>query len=118
MLHAYLLDNNAEALASIPYEDRANRIKAEISRFLPGLDSQVIASYVKVWREDPFAAGAFAFAQPGQLHWILPTARRPDNRLHFAGEHTSVSPGWMDGALESGERVAAEITERARTLPR
>ena len=116
MLHAYLLDNNAEALASIPYVDRANRIEAEIFRFLPGLASQVVASYVKVWREDPFAGGAFAFAQPGQLRWIFPAARRPDNRLHFAGEHTSVSAGWMDGALESGERVAAEITERARTL--
>ena len=97
---------------------RFNNRCRRVTRFLPGLDCQVVASYVKVWREDPFAAGAFAFAQPGQLHWIFPTARRPDNRLHFAGEHTSVSPGWMDGALESGERVAAEITERARTLRR
>jgi monoamine oxidase len=118
MLHAYLLDNNAESLASAPYPDRANQIQAAISHFLPDLDSQIVASHVKVWREDPFAGGAFAFAQPGQVHWIFPVSRRPDNRLHFAGEHTSVSVGWMDGALESGERVAAEITKKARTLPR
>ncbi|MDQ4009444.1 MAG: FAD-dependent oxidoreductase [Actinomycetota bacterium] len=113
MLHAYLIGDNAETLASVPHQERNTRIRAEISRFLPGLSSQVVASHVKVWREDPFAGGAFAFAQPGQLHWIFPAARRPDNRLHFAGEHTSVSLGWMDGALESGERVATEITTRA-----
>jgi monoamine oxidase len=67
-----------------------------------------------VWSEDPFAGGGFAFAQPGQLGWIFPAARRPDGRLHFAGEHTSVSIAWMDGALESGERVAAEIAGRTQ----
>lgn len=110
MLHAYLFDDNAETLASVPPQERVKRIQTEISRFLPGLDSHIVASYVKVWREDPFAGGAFTFPQPHQLHWIFPAARRPDNRLHFAGEHTSVTIGWMDGALESGERVAAEIT--------
>ena len=31
-------------------------------------------------------------------------------RLHFAGEHTSVDfLGYMNGAVESGERVADEI---------
>ena len=113
MLHAYLLGDHAEVLASVPPQERVNRSRAEISRFLPGLDSHIVASYAKVWREDPFAGGAFAFAQPGQLRWIFPAARRPDNRLHFAGEHTSVSIGWMDGALESGERVAAEIATKA-----
>lgn len=113
MLHAYLIGHNAETLKSVPFQERDNRIQAEVSRFLPGLSSQIVASHVKVWSEDPFAGGAFAFAQPGQLRWIFPAARRPDNRLHFAGEHTSVSIGWMDGALESGERVAAEITRRA-----
>lgn len=112
MLHAYLLGPHAEALASVPNPDRINRIEAEIARFLPGLNPHIVASYAKVWREDPFVGGAFAFAQPGQLRWIFPAARRPDNRLHFAGEHTSVSIGWMDGALESGERVAAEIVRR------
>ena len=113
MLHAYLLDDHAEVLASVPSQERVNRIRAEISRFLPGLEPHIVASYAKVWREDPFAGGAFAFAQPGQLRWIFPAARRPDNRLHFAGEHTSVSIGWMDGALESGERVATEIATKA-----
>ena len=31
--------------------------------------------------------------------------------FHFAGEHASSTPGWMQGALESGNRVAREILE-------
>ena len=35
---------------------------------------------------------------------------RPHGRLFFAGEHTSIRwQGYMNGALESGLRAAAEI---------
>jgi len=32
-----------------------------------------------------------------------------EGRLHFAGEHTSCLPGWMQGAFESGHRAAEEV---------
>jgi monoamine oxidase len=35
----------------------------------------------------------------------------PGGRVHFAGEHASSSPGWMQGALESGNRVAREVND-------
>jgi monoamine oxidase len=109
MLCAYLIADSS-ALGSVPPEERADHMLAEIVRFLPELAGNVVASYVKVWAEDPFAGGCCALAEPGQLRWLLPAARSPDHRLHFAGEHTSPMVAWMDGALESGERAAAEIT--------
>ena len=93
-------------------------MRGEVVRFLPGLAGNIVASYVKLWSEDRFAGGCFAYAEPGQLSWLLPAARCPDNRLHFAGEHTSPTVGWMDGALESGERAAAEITVAIRNTRR
>jgi monoamine oxidase len=33
--------------------------------------------------------------------------------MHFAGEHTSPWTGWMEGALESGERAAREVLAAA-----
>jgi monoamine oxidase len=42
---------------------------------------------------------------------LLPHIARPEGRVHFAGEHTSMWPGWMQGALESGNRVAHEIKQ-------
>lgn len=32
--------------------------------------------------------------------------------IHFTGDHTSPWNGWMNGALESGNRAAAEIKAR------
>jgi monoamine oxidase len=41
-----------------------------------------------------------------------------ESGLHCAGEHTSVWTGWMEGALESGERVAREVlTAAGRAWP-
>ena len=34
----------------------------------------------------------------------------PEGRIHFAGEHTTPdAQGFMEGAVLSGERVAAEV---------
>jgi monoamine oxidase len=109
MLQAYLGPRHALALQEIAERDRASKIKNEVLRFLPALHDQVIATYTKLWQEDPFQLGAVAFAQPGQLSWILDAARRPDKRTFFAGEHTGVRIGWMNGAIESGERAASEV---------
>lgn len=40
---------------------------------------------------------------------MFPAMRRPDGRVHSAGEHTSVWIAYMNGALESAERVVGEI---------
>ena len=38
---------------------------------------------------------------------------QPEGRIHFAGEHASLAHAWIQGAIESGVRAAAEIHERA-----
>lgn len=35
--------------------------------------------------------------------------RRPHGLIRFAGESTSVYTGYMEGAVRSGQRAAAEI---------
>ncbi|HRK65736.1 MAG TPA: FAD-dependent oxidoreductase, partial [Terricaulis sp.] len=65
-----------------------------------------------VWRQQPFTLGSYAAARVGQYTTLLENTATPssDGRIHFAGEHTSIDfLGFMNGAVESGERVAAEI---------
>jgi monoamine oxidase len=39
--------------------------------------------------------------------------------VHFAGEHTSThSQGYLNGAVESGERAAAEVLRALGVRPR
>ena len=61
------------------------------------------------WVRDPWSRGAFAVFHPGQMTTMMPDIARPEGRVHFAGEHTSSWMGWMQGALESGERAAREV---------
>jgi len=59
---------------------------------------------------DPWQRGVFALHTPGQIGFIEHLAAA-EGRIHFAGEHTSIWTGWMQGALESGRRAAPEIND-------
>jgi monoamine oxidase len=61
------------------------------------------------WALERWSRGAFAVFRPGQMVSMMPEIPRPEGRVHFAGEHTSAWMGWMEGALESGERAAREV---------
>ena len=66
-----------------------------------------------VWDDQPYQRGAFALWGKGQYATLSPHVSSVEGRIHFAGEHTSPWPGWMQGALHSGLRVAKEIDEAA-----
>ncbi|CAG8073857.1 unnamed protein product [Penicillium olsonii] len=63
------------------------------------------------WDTDQFSRGGpGAFMPPGVLTQYGPFLRAPVGNIHFAGTETAVRwIGYMDGAISSGERVAAEI---------
>jgi monoamine oxidase len=78
-------------------------------QLLPGIRGEIVGVAHKAWQEDPWAGGGWGSVQPGALRWMFPAMRQVEGRVHFAGEHTSIRAAWMNGALESAERVAAEI---------
>jgi monoamine oxidase len=75
----------------------------------PAIGSQFEKGVVQRWASEPWSRGAFAVFEPGQMSTLMPSMARPENGLHFAGEHTSSWTGWMEGALQSGERAAREV---------
>ena len=68
----------------------------------------------KDWCTDPFAGGCYTGVfGPGVLHQVGHTLRRPYGRIHFAGTEAATSwPGYMEGALQSGERAGKEVLAR------
>ena len=113
MLVAYFKHDGAREIAAVAPEARAARAIERVARLLPGLEKHVVGTAIKVWAEDPWAGGAYLQFLPGQLYDLKPHFARPEGRIHFAGDHTSHLPGWMQGALVSGHRAAAEIRELA-----
>jgi monoamine oxidase len=62
------------------------------------------------WDDDPWARGGYAAFGPGYDPALRAWLARPHGRVCFAGEHTSVRwQGYMNGAVESGLRAAAEV---------
>ena len=62
----------------------------------------------KYWNEDPWMQGSYTYVSPGQWDFIDILAQ-PEEKVHFAGEHTSEFHSSMNGAIESGVRASKEI---------
>ncbi len=64
------------------------------------------------WTRARYALGEAVIFTPGQLHEHHAAGRTVEGRVHFAGEHTSLKPAWIEGALESAVRVSVEVNDR------
>ena len=66
------------------------------------------------WSREPYTGGApVCFMPPGVATGYGRALREPVGPIHWAGTETSdVWSGYMDGAVRSGERAAAEALER------
>ena len=72
--------------------------------------AELVAARQIVWDDDPWAHGGYAFFDPAFEPSLRSWLARPAGRLFFAGEHTSNQwQGYMNGAIESGRRAAAEV---------
>ncbi|PLS01818.1 flavin monoamine oxidase family protein [Neobacillus cucumis] len=68
------------------------------------------------WGQYPYSGGAFSMFKPSQESELFPHIPAPEGRVHFAGEHTSPHPAWVEGAIQSGIRVAHEVNNLPKTL--
>ncbi|NUN12182.1 MAG: FAD-dependent oxidoreductase [Myxococcales bacterium] len=114
MVLAYMQYENALAFAAQSKDNRMAYLTGEIEKFFPDFGSKVVHSAAHAWSEDPWVKGAWTDILPGQ-GWMYPLLARAEGRIHFAGEHTSIWAGWIQGAIESGKRAANEIDSGVAT---
>jgi monoamine oxidase len=84
----------------------------EVTRRLAwlGTPATILGSTLVSWDRDPWAGGGYAVFGPSFDPSLRPWLARPAGRVLFAGEHTSLRwQGYMNGAIESGRRAAAEV---------
>jgi monoamine oxidase len=114
ILESYVVGPDARRFCAMGDAARVQAAAAELAKLFPAVTTQFEGGTSKCWEEDEWSRGAYAWFRPGQMTRFLPVIGRPVGRIHFAGDHTSPTPGWMDGALHSAERVVREISD---TLP-
>ena len=81
----------------------------EAEHLFPGLGRELENGMSYCWDEDPWVRAAFPQPRPGELIDSLSILRKPIGRLVFAGDYASAWPGWMQGALESGNHATRTI---------
>ncbi len=90
---------------------RAGQFLDQLEPVLPGIkgkwNGRVTLDY---WPGHPFTKGSYSFWKVGQYTKFSGIEREAEGACHFAGEHTSIDfQGYLNGAVESGERAAREI---------
>ncbi len=110
ILTSYICGNDANR-----WHDLGDPVHAglyELSQMFPEAPSFFVRGWVHNWINDPFCQGAFCHPAPGYVLEHMENIFPPEGRVHFAGEHTALWMGTIEGALESAERVVREFTTK------
>jgi monoamine oxidase len=95
--------------------ERFDKFRDELNRILPGISGKFDGKRALMnWPEYKFTRGSYTCPLIGQYTTLLKATGEPEleGRLIFAGEHTSGDfSGFMNGAVQSGNRAAREIVE-------
>jgi monoamine oxidase len=88
----------------------------QVEHVFPGTTAAYTGrAYEDHWALDPWVQGAYSFYRVGQASTYGALAAATEGRVHFAGEHTSIADqGFLEGAVQSGERAARQLLSRSR----
>ncbi len=115
-LIAFIVGEEAERLSGQTREVRRDLVVAELVELF-GPAAADSTGYDDVdWLGEEWSSGALSVVGPGVLAPHGAALRAPVGRIHYAGTESAVEwPSHLEGAVEAGERAAAEIIARAVT---
>lgn len=91
-------------------QDRAREFVAHADKIFPGAAAAYTGKAVRqIWPTYEWSQGSYTCFRPGQYQRYFRALVDPQGRLFFAGEHTVDESGFMNAAVESGERAATQV---------
>jgi monoamine oxidase len=114
VLVTFLEGHDARALSGRPAAERRAAVLDSLARYFGNRVKQP-THYVEMdWLKERWSGGCYVgITAPGVLLDFGATLRRPVGRIHWAGTETAIKGiGYMDGAVESGQRAANEVKAR------
>ncbi|OBK76813.1 FAD-dependent oxidoreductase [Mycobacterium sp. 1274761.0] len=106
----------ARELCRLDAGERRAVILDELGKRFGGAARSPVDYIEQNWTVERYSGGGMiSHAPPGVLTEFGTALREPCGRIHWAGtESSAVMCGWVDGAVRSGERAAAEILQREK----
>jgi len=107
----YTGGNVANTLGQGTPASRAAQFLAQMEPVLPGLGAVWNGrATVDFWPGNLFSRGSYSYWQVGQYTRFAGIEGAQEGNAHFCGEHTSIeAQGYLEGAVETGERAAGEV---------
>lgn len=112
MLKLWTTGSGADLLDRTPRETAAQAIIDRIEEMRPSAKGQLEVLRFFSWQKSPHARGIYHHIGTGMAADLAAATGHQGQRLHFAGEHLAQGSSGMEGALESGERVARQVAAR------
>ena len=111
VLACFAFGSVAAELARVPEAERRQRLLDTLAARFGPRAARPEAVVATAWFTEPWSRGCSVAHFPvGTLTGYGHLLREPFGRVHWAGTETAtVSHGAVDGAIRSGERVAAEV---------
>jgi monoamine oxidase len=113
VLLGFIEGQEARAWGRRPAGERRQAVLGSFARYF-GPRASSPRDYVEMnWGEERWSRGCYVgYTPPGVLLDFGSALREPVGRVHWAGTETAtVWNGYMDGAVQSGQRAAAEVNE-------
>lgn len=94
---------------------QGQRFVDEVDRVFPGVRGAYTGRVARMhWPSARWFEGSYGCYRPGDFSDFVGSEGAAVGGVHFAGEHTSLdAQGFLEGAVESGERVAREVRQAA-----
>lgn len=105
LLGSYNWGQDALRLGLLSREERAEVVITEVEKMHPELRQHLLPTESEMsisWDSYRWSRGAFCGMRPNDMRKYHHASKKREGRLYFAGEHCSLDPGWIQGAIKSG----------------
>lgn len=107
-----LSGDNARLMQAFGDRQLIDQVLIRFDKLYPGAREQFKGFELRRYGKDVLAGGAYLAYGPGEISRYWRLWEQPLGRVVFAGEHTdALYPGTLEGALRSGQRAAAQVTD-------
>jgi monoamine oxidase len=115
----FIAGDDCRRMESAGPEGRRHAVMSDLERAFGPQALQPIEVVEQHWPAEPFTLGGpVALSAPGALSGFGTALREPVGPLHWAGTETATEwCGYLDGALSSGLRAAAEVLHELKGVP-
>lgn len=106
--------NSGRSLFGLSKNERRSAVLENLALYFGPSAAKAERYLDMVWAAEPYSGGAYgSFNPPGVITSLGKAVSGPIGNIHFAGaDYATEWPGYMEGAIRSGESAAAKVLDQ------